>query len=165
MISGLNREGGRLPAVLLKGLSPARWGQLLGLLTAPWKQAVSRQSLSRLPKGFLWANVVVLGFMTVGQLAAIYAGATFSPELARTTTLLSPLINGIATITLSVLVDPTCARLVDQAGKGERSVEEIETMTFWLAMGSVLGTLASQLVFIPGALAISAGAQLLDRFL
>lgn len=162
MILSLNREQS-LPAVLLRALNPTRWGRILGLITAPWKQAVSREALARLPKVFLWANVLVLAFMTVGQLAAIYAGATFSPEVARTTTLLSPLINGIATITLSILVDPTCARLVDQAGKGERSIEDIETMTFWLAVGTVVGTTISQLVFIPAALAISTGAQLLDK--
>ncbi len=154
-----------LSAVLLKGLHPRNWSKYPRLLTAPWKQHVSRAALSRLPKGFLWANVIVLGFMTVGQLAAIYAGATFSPELARTTTLLSPLINGIATITLSILVDPTCARMVDQAGKGERALEDIETMTFWLAIGSVVGTAVSQLLFLPGAVLISHGAQILDRVL
>ena len=164
MIFSLQRHGS-LSTVLLKGLHPRNWLKVLSLFAAPWKQNLSRAALARLPKAFLWANVVVLAFMTIGQLAAIYAGATFSPELARTTTLLSPLINGIATITLSVLVDPTCARLVDQAGKGERPLEDIETMTFWLALGSVLGTAISQLLFLPGAMLISQGAQLLDRVL
>jgi hypothetical protein len=164
MIVSLNQEQS-LPAVLLRGLNPSNWVKILRLFTAPWKQAVSRQALARIPKAFLWANVLVLAFMTVGQLAAIYAGATFSPELARTTTLLSPLINGIATITLSILVDPTSARLVDQAGKGERSIEDVETMTFWLAVGTVAGTIISQLVFVPAAWAISAGAHLLDKAL
>lgn len=164
MIRSLQREGS-LSAVLLKGLLPKNWLKIPKLVTAPWKQNVSRAALARIPKAFLWANVIVLGFLTIGQLAAIYAGATFSPELARTTTLLSPLINGIATITLSVLVDPTCARMVDQAGKGERPLEDIETMTFWLAVGSVVGTALSQLLFLPGAMLISHGAQLLDRIL
>lgn len=156
---------GSLSTVLLIGLYPKNWWKILTLFRAPWKQNISWAALARIPKTFLWANVIVLAFMTIGQLAAIYAGATFSPELARTTTLLSPLINGIATITLSVLVDPTCARLVDQAGKGERPLEDIETMTFWLAVGSVLGTAVSQLLFLPGAMLISHGAQLLDKVL
>ncbi len=164
MILSLKREGS-LPDVLRKALNPRRWGQILSLLTPPWKQHVSRAALARLPKGFLWANVIVLAFITVGQLAAIYAGATFSPELARTTTLLSPLINGIATITLSVLVDPACAKMVDQAGKGERPLEDIETMTFWLALGTVVGTAASQILFLPAAWLISQGAQILDKIL
>ena len=164
MIRELN-EKESLPAVLLKALNPLLWPRAFGLLAAPWKQHVSRQALAKLPKAFLWANVVVLAFITVGQIAAIYAGAALSPEVARTTTLLSPLINGIATITASLLVDPTCSILVDQAGKGQRSVEEIETMTFWLAMGTVAGTVISQIVFIPAAWAISQGALLLDAIL
>ena len=164
MIRELN-EKESLPSILLQALNPLLWPRAFRLLAAPWKQHVSRQALAKLPKAFLWANVVVLAFITVGQIAAIYAGAALSPEVARTTTLLSPLINGIATITASLLVDPTCSILVDQAGKGQRSVEEIETMTFWLAMGTVAGTVISQIVFIPAAWAISQGALLLDAIL
>jgi chromate transport protein ChrA len=109
--------------------------------------------------------VIVLGCQTVSQLAAIYAGATFAPEVARTTTLLSPLINGVATIVLSLLVDPTCNILVDQAKAKERPEEDIETMSFTLAAGAVVGTLLSQLLFIPAAMLISAGAQFLDTFI
>lgn len=163
MIRSLMREGGSLSAVLLKGLNPTLWPKALGLLAAPWKQAVNRQALARLPKGFLWANVFALSFITVGTLAAVYAGATFSPEVARTTTLLSPLINGVATILISILVDPTCGILVDQVKKGERSGEDIETMAFLLAMGTLLGTLISQVVFMPAAWAISQAALLLDK--
>jgi hypothetical protein len=101
----------------------------------------------------------------MSQLAAIYAGATFAPEVARTTTLLSPLINGIATIVLSLVVDPTCSVLVDQAVEKKRPIEDIETMTFWLAAGAVVGTVISQILFIPAAIVISHGAQLLDKFL
>ena len=158
-------EKGELSTVLMMSLHPKRWGTVLSTLTAPWKQHVSRAALARLPKGFLWANVLVLGFQTVGQLAAIYAGAVISPEVARTATLLSPLINGIATITLSILVDPGCATLVDEAIKGKRDTADIETMTFWLAVGTVGGTLASQLLFIPAARLIGFGAEILGALL
>lgn len=164
LIKGLDRHQS-LPKVLLRGLHPARWGKLLATLRFPWRQHVSRDALSRIPKAFLWANVIVLGFQTVGQLAAIYAGAVFSPEVARTTTLLSPLINGIATITLSIFVDPGCATLVDEAIDGKRDSKDIETMTFWLAMGTVVGTLLSQLLFVPAAWLISQGAVIMDAVL
>lgn len=154
-----------LPLVLIKGLNPKNWGKIFGVATAPWKQAVSRLSLSRLPKAFLWANIIVLAFQTCAQLAAIYAGATFAPEIARTTTLLSPLINGVATIVLSLIVDPTANNMIDEAVAGERPVEDIETMTFCLAIGAALGTLISQALFLPAAWIISSGAQLLDSLI
>ncbi len=151
-----------LSKVLVQGLNPKNWLKAPSLLAAPWKQTVSRQALAKLPKGFLWANVLVLSFQTVSQLAAIYAGAAYDAEVARTTTLLSPLVNGVATIVLSLVVDPTCNILIDEAVKGKRSVEEIETMTFWLCFGSVVGTLVAQLLFLPSAWFISFGAQALD---
>lgn len=151
---------GELSKVLALAAHPKRWPAIVRTLTSPFKQSVTLAALGRIPKGFLVGNVVVLTFMTVGQLAAVYAGAALAPEVARTATLLSPLINGVATITLSVFVDPTTATIVDRAAEGKRPIEDVETMTFWLAMGSVLGTLAAQILFIPAAWLIGQGAQL-----
>lgn len=160
MIRQIDRHG-ELFRVLRMALHPRRWPTILRTLTAPWKQSLSWAALGRLPKGFLVANVVVLTFLTVGQLAAIYAGAALAPEFARTATLLSPLINGVATITLSLVVDPGCATVVDDTLKGERSVEDVETMTFCLAVGSVVGTSLAQLLFLPGAWFIGEIAKVL----
>jgi hypothetical protein len=158
-------QHGELTKVIRKACHPKSWPAILRTFTAPWKQNVTWAALSRLPKGFLWGNIIVLTFLTVGQLAAIYAGAALAPEVARTATLLSPLINGVATITLSIIVDPGCATVVDDAIKGERSMDDVETMTFWLAMGSVIGTIAAQLLFLPGAWFIGEVAQLVGIIL
>ncbi len=164
MIVGLDHRGS-LEKVLLAGLHPKRWRAHLGCFAKPWSLHVNRAALKRLPKAFLWANVIVFAFQTVGQLAAIYAGAAMSPEVARTTTLLSPLINGVATMTLAILVDPSSATIVDEAIEGKRPQEDVETMTFWLALGTVAGTIASQILFLPAAWLISRGALLLDFLL
>lgn len=156
---------GELSTVIARAANPKRWGTIFGTLTSPWRQAVSWQALSRLPKGFLIGNVVVLTFMTVGQLASIYAGAALAPEVARTATLLSPLINGIATVTLSIVVDPMSAHIVDETIDGDRPISDVETMTFWLAMGSVFGTMAAQVLFLPAAWFIGEGAKVVGYIL
>lgn len=158
-------KDGELSTVLAKACHPKRWPTIFRTLTSPFKQAVSWEALGRMPKGFLIGNVLVLTFMTVGQLASIYAGAALAPEVARTATLLSPLINGVATVTLSIVVDPTSAQIVDHAVKGDRPIEDVETMTFWLALGSVFGTLAAQLLFIPAAWFIGEGAKVVGLIL
>lgn len=154
---------GELSTVLRLAAHPKRWPRIFRTLSSPFAQHVSWAALNRLPKGFLLGNIVVLTFMTVGQLAAVYAGAALAPEVARTATLLSPLINGVATITLSVFVDPITASIVDRAEKGERPVEDVETMTFWLAMGSVIGTMSAQALFKPAAWLIGEGAQIVGH--
>jgi len=164
IIKELDRHG-ELARVIQKALHPKRWPKIVATFTAPWKQNISWKALGRIPNGFLYGNVLVLTFVTVGQLAAIYAGAALAPEVARTATLLSPLINGVATITLSILVDPTCATIVDEAVKGERPLEDVETMTFWLAVGSVVGTVAAQILFVPAASFIGWGAQMVGDLL
>ena len=164
VIKQMDRHG-ELLTVIRMALHPKRWPIVLSTFTAPWKQNVSWAALRRMPKGFLIGNVIVLTFLTVGQLAAIYAGAALAPEVARTATLLSPLINGVATITLSIIVDPGCATIVDDAIKGERELEDVETMTFWLALGSVIGTSLAQLLFLPGAWFIGEIAKLVGKIL
>jgi hypothetical protein len=164
VIKQMDRHG-ELSTVVRMALHPKRWPTILATFTAPWKQNVTWAAFRRIPKGFLIGNVVVLTFLTVGQLAAIYAGAALAPEVARTATLLSPLINGVATITLSIIVDPGCATIVDDAIKGERRMEDVETMTFWLALGSVVGTSLAQLLFLPGAWFIGEIAKLVGEIL
>lgn len=164
VIKQMDRHG-ELSKVVRMALHPKRWPTILATFTAPWKQNVTWAAFRRIPKGFLIGNVVVLTFLTVGQLAAIYAGAALAPEVARTATLLSPLINGVATITLSIIVDPGCATIVDDAIKGEREMEDVETMTFWLALGSVVGTSMAQLLFLPGAWFIGEIAKIVGEIL
>jgi len=164
VIQQMDRHG-ELSKVVRMALNPKRWPTILATFTAPWKQNVTWAAFRRIPKGFLIGNVVVLTFLTVGQLAAIYAGAALAPEVARTATLLSPLINGVATITLSIIVDPGCATIVDDAIKGEREMEDVETMTFWLALGSVVGTSLAQLLFLPGAWFIGEIAKIVGEIL
>jgi len=99
---------------------------------------------------------------TIGVLAAIYAGALLSSSLARTATLLSSVINGVATILVSVVVDPTMARITDQAALGQRPLRHVHAMSVFLVAGMLVGTLLSQVFFVPAANIIALGAQLLD---
>ena len=107
------------------------------------------------------ANVFVIGIHVIGVLAAIQAGAELTGHLARTATLLSSVINGAATILGSVIVDPTAAKITDEAVNGKRSLHEVEAMAVFLCFGSILGTVLSQVLFIPSVKIIILGAKIL----
>ncbi|ODT57051.1 hypothetical protein ABS71_20825, partial [bacterium SCN 62-11] len=107
---------GSLPLVLMHCLRPAAWRCLASCRRRPNLLGL----LGKAPSPFLWANLVVIAFHTVGVPASIYAGKLVRPELARTATLLSSLVNGLATITLGLIVDPAASRLTDEVCAGRR---------------------------------------------
>ena len=104
-----------------------------------------------MPQGFLWLNLFVVSIYAIGVLSSLYAGALV-PEFRITASQLSAIVNGIATILLVTLVDPTCAYITDQAVRGKRKEVDVRTMVFYIILGRVVGTLIiSQLIFVPAA--------------
>ena len=96
-------------------------------------------------------NFVIVAIYTIGVLSSLYAGALV-PEFRITASQLSAIVNGIATILLVTLVDPTCAYITDQAIRGKRKESDVRAMVFYIIMGRVFGTLIiSQLLFLPSA--------------
>jgi len=113
-----------------------------------------------LPKAFLLWNVVVMGFWVTGPLAAYYAGVLLHSSMA-TAISLSGLITGVATVTLTLIVDPTAARITDQAASGKRPIEDLKAMLVYLVVTTVVGTLLSQLLLDPAAHVIASVARFL----
>lgn len=113
-----------------------------------------------LPKGFLVMNILVIGIYTIGVLSALYAGALF-PEFRATATLLSGIVNGIATVLVATVVDPTAARITDQAIRGVRPEADVKSMVAYLAGTRILGTLLAQVLLLPAAEWIRFVAQLI----
>ena len=160
-IDALQRRKGSMATLLKDLLNPVHWFSILRCWRAPSNFGVIWKDLHSLPKGFLWANVFVIGVHVIGVLAAIQAGAELTGSLSRTATLLSSVINGVATILASVGVDPTAAKITDEAVSGKRSLHEVETMALLLCIGAVAGTAFSQLLFVPSVKIIVFGAQIL----
>lgn len=159
-----------LPLVLLQCLNPGHWGTILRCIRPPSLMGVRLSDLrSRpapelsIPKVFLIGNVIVLAIHTVGVMAAIYAGAHLDEKTSRAATLLSSVVNGVATITLSLIVDPTLARLTDQCIEEKRPQRDMRVAALFLMLGMFVGTLLSQLIFEPAAWFISQGAILLQQ--
>lgn len=115
-----------------------------------------------IPRKFLVLNIIVTGIFTTSVLSSLYAGALF-PEFRATATLLSGIINGIATILFATVVDPTAAGITDQALREERPLQDVQQMSFYLAVTRLLGTLLAQLFFIPAAYVIKYVAEIIAR--
>ena len=142
---------GSLPRLLLGTFHPKNISSMARKFKLPSRKTFSRLSLHNIPKWFIFWNLLMVSIYAIGVLSSLYAGARV-PEYRITATQLSGIVNGMATILLTLLVDPTCALMTDQAIKGKRDENDVRTMVFYLIAGRLLGTLLiSQLIFLPAS--------------
>ncbi|TAM62528.1 DUF2837 family protein [bacterium] len=150
-----------VPKALLRLLLP-RTGFAIARTIAKLPSASSLRRLSprHVPKDLLFFNVVVTGVYAIGVIAAAYA-SVLDPTAARTALLSSGLINGIAMISYTLIVDPGSAIITDEAVRGQRPVDDVKALVVYLSLTTLAGMLLSQLVLTPAALVIAFGAHLL----
>jgi hypothetical protein len=144
---------GSVPRALLRLLDPRVLFAILRSPRLPSLSTLRQFSPRHVPAELLIGNIVVTGIYAIGVVASVYA-SILEPDVARTAVLLSGIVNGVATIAFSLLVDPTSAYITDQAVKHERPVSDVKSMVFFLALTAVVGTLLSQLILYPAALVI-----------
>jgi hypothetical protein len=93
----------------------------------------------------------MVSIYAIGVLCSLMAGALI-PTYRVTATQLSGIVNGIATILFTLMVDPIAAHITDQSARGKRKEGDVRTVVFYIVLGRVVGTLIlSQLLFLPGA--------------
>ena len=149
---------GSIPRSLARLADPKVIGAVLRTVRPPSLAFLRRFSFRDVPLKLLVGNIVVTAIQAIAVVAA-YEASILRPDVARTALSASGLVNGIATISFAIVVDPTSAYIVDQAARGERTVENVRAMVFYLALTFVLGTLASQLILYPAALFIGSAAH------
>ena len=152
-------RSGSLVGAILRLARPATFASALAQFRPP-RADMLRYSPSGLPREFLFWNVIVMAFWIAGPLSAFYAGV-IDAKVTGTALLLSGLITGVATVTLTLMVDPTAAVITDQAALGMRPESDIKAMLLYLVLGAVVGTLLAQLVLWPAAHLIVTVARLL----
>jgi len=142
---------GSVPYLIAAAFLPKNLKAIFKKFRMPTIKTFASLSLTSMPRGFLWTNLIVVSVYAIGVLSSLYAGALV-PEFRITASQLSAIVNGIATILLVTLVDPTCAYITDQAVRGTRKESDVRTMVFYIIIGRVVGTLIlSQLLFLPAA--------------
>ncbi len=153
---------GSVPRAILRLASPRVLLAVLRSVRVPAPSTIAHFRISDVPTNLLVGNVIVTGIYAIGVVAATYA-SVIDPADARTAVLLSGIINGIATVAFTLIVDPTSAYITDQAVKGERTLGEVKSMVFYLALTAIVGTLLSQLILYPAAVVIAFVAHLVNQ--
>ena len=95
-------------------------------------------------------NVVAVAIITVGVISSLYAGY-LNPELRTTSSTLSSVINGFATILMFVFIDPYLSIMTDEVVLGKCKESIFRKYIVYMVLARIVGTLIAQLIFVPSA--------------
>lgn len=120
----------------------------------PRIQMLYRLRIGGIPKRIMLINVIVTAIYTSGILAALYA-SVLNPGHSATSNMATGVVNGVATILLTIFLDPQIALMTERA-LNEGDGDDKMTKTYaWLMVSRFFGTLLAQFLLVPSAVFIS----------
>jgi hypothetical protein len=141
--------------LVLRLFSPAGVAVVRDSVALPSLDSVAASAgRPRLPTRIVLINVLATAVWTVGVLASLYA-AHLNPSLRVTSSNLSGIVNGVATILLFVVVDPYLSLVTDDVLQGKASESFFRRCVVWMLGSRLLGTLLAQALLVPAAALIA----------
>lgn len=133
-------------------------------VTVPRFAMLHRLRIGGIPKRIMLINTVVTGIYTVGVLSSLYA--TFlAPSFTSTASQLTGLINGVATILLTLFLDPHIAMLTERSLQQKAGADQMGKLFGWLMISRFFGTLLAQLFLVPASHLIIWTSAILSKIL
>ena len=129
------------------------------LLHAVFKGGLSYLKTSAsLPKpanvtGLRQQSGVSISMTAMNVIAALYAGV-LDPSVRVTSSTLSSIINGGATIMMAVFIDPHMSGMTDDVIEGKIEESQFRRAVVWLVGSRLAGTLIAQFLLVPSAVVI-----------
>jgi hypothetical protein len=146
----LAEEKGSYFRVLKKGFTAPALKKAASCCRLPRISYLKGITYQSVPKRLFAVNVLISGIYTVGILAALYASA-LAPEYKGATMMSSGIINGFATILLTLFVDPKASILADRVANKKASYVYLKSYSLTMVTSKFAGTLFAQVLFIPAA--------------
>jgi hypothetical protein len=94
--------------------------------------------------------VIISGIHTIGVIAAFYA-AVYVPEKRLAVSASSGMINGVATVLFTVIVDPSASIIFEEVKSGKRPYGDAKAVVAFMVGTILFGTLLGQALLIPAA--------------
>jgi hypothetical protein len=99
-------------------------------------------------------NVAASALWTVGVFASLYAGV-LDPSVRVTSSTLSSIINGGATIMMAIFIDPHMSGMTDDVVEGKVTESQFRKAIVWLVGSRLAGTIVAQALLVPAAMLIA----------
>ncbi len=151
-----------VPRLILHGFTQSGIKQFRDEIKLPDREnfRVGRSLPDKFPVKIFTFNIVAVAILTVGVLSSLYAGF-LEPGLRTTSSTLSSVVNGLATILLFVFIDPYLSGLTDDVIEGKYSESDFRNIIRIMLLGRIIGTIFSQFLFVPFSKLIAYIATLL----
>lgn len=146
---------GSVPSIVVEALSISNIKRIVKNTTKPRKKMFHSLRYREIPKRLLLLNTMITAIYTIGVLSAYYAAFFIDAEYQLAASASSGMINGIATILLTLLVDPQSAIITDQAMRDKRPYGDVKALVIMLIGTKLLGTLIGQVLIYPAAIIIA----------
>jgi len=148
---------GSIPSLVVQALSVSNLKRVGSSISRPSKRMLSDLRYRDIPKRMLILNMLITSIYTIGVLAANYSSFFVSNADNRLAAVNSSgLINGIASILLTLAVDPKAAVITDEAYRGKRQYGDVKVLVIMLIASKLLGTILGQVLILPCARLLAA---------
>ncbi|GAB6990478.1 lipid II flippase Amj family protein [Paenibacillus pini] len=141
---------GSIPKMLKNSANKRLLKNALTYIKWPNLQMFKTLFTGRLPRRLMVLNMVVTAIYTVGVLSALYAAYLWPADRLSASTS-SGLINGLATILLTLLIDPRIALLSDRTLRGQAKLGQMNQVFGLMMVSRCMGTMMAQLLLVPCA--------------
>ncbi|WP_346930053.1 lipid II flippase Amj family protein [Clostridium sp.] len=149
-----------IPKLIMHSFSKAGVHYMRDCISIPVKESVTKINFKKLPLKIIIYNIIAVAILTVGSLAPIYAG-TIVPDLRATCITLSSVINGFATILMSIFIDPQLSIMTDDVIDGKCPEEDFRSCVIAMIGSKTIGTFAALPLLIPASYIIVLIAKIL----
>lgn len=147
----LSNERGSVVSTFVKQLNLKGMKKTLMCFRLPKLAYLKSIPLKTIPKRLFVLNVIVSSVFTIGVLSSLYASMLVPEDYAQAALMSSGIINGIATILLTLFIDPKASVLADRVMKGQCDYVFLKSYSLTMISSKFLGTVVAQLLFIPAA--------------
>jgi hypothetical protein len=143
-----------IPKLVLRGFTPTGLAYIRNSIAIPVKENIKLfKKGERVPIKYILYNTIATAIWTTGVFSALYAGY-LNPDVRVTSSQLSSIINGAATILMFVFIDPYLSILTDDVAHNRTDQAYFRRSVVWLTGSRFAGTLLSQLLLIPASVLI-----------
>jgi hypothetical protein len=151
-----------VPRLILHAFSKSGIKQIVREIKLPARGnfSVSSHKIMDFPVRIFIFNIIASAILAVGVLSSLYAGF-INPDLRTTSSTLSSIVNGLATILMFMFIDPHLSALTDDVIEGKYSDTDFRKVVRLMVLSRFIGTLLAQLLLVPFSKFIAVVAALI----
>jgi hypothetical protein len=139
-----------VPKLILHGFFKGGLSYVRVAASLPVAQNAAATKGHGVPFSMTVMNILATALWTVGVFAALYA-SVLDPSVRVTSSTLSSIINGGATIMLAVFIDPHMSGMTDDVIEGKVGEAQFRRAVVWLVGSRLVGTVLAQALLVPSA--------------